>query len=97
MRSAFSGPSRWWTASAENDEVERTFGQRFAQVLQAQVGARQSRRGEHVLAGVHAGELRLRMALEDGAGGDARPGPSSSTRCAVTPSVARATSACTRS
>ena len=57
------------------DQVEGTLGQRFAQVLQAQVGARQAGHGEHVLAGVHAGELRLRMALEHAPGGDARPGP----------------------
>ncbi len=57
------------------DEVERALGQRVAQVLQAQVGAGQVGRREHVLAGVDAGQLRVRMACEHAPRGDARPGP----------------------
>ena len=70
-RSALAGPSRWWMASAEKTRSNGPSGSGVAQVLQAQVGAGQVGRGEHVLAGVDAGQLRVRMAREHAPRGDA--------------------------
>ena len=61
-RSRLPAPSRWWIARHETTRSNGPLGQRILEACNTQVGARQSRLGQHLGARVDAGEVCSRVA-----------------------------------